>query len=77
MPTPTYTSPSTGWLCPVCGAVYAPWVASCLQCPKPKAPVVGSTVTTWASVCPVCLGSTAHPPSQGCRCDEYHAASHT
>jgi uncharacterized OB-fold protein len=22
-----------GWLCPTCGGVFAPWVATCLRCP--------------------------------------------
>ena len=25
---------STGWVCPVCGKVYAPWVAECNVCGK-------------------------------------------
>ncbi len=24
--------PSTGWVCPKCGKVYAPWVSECSQC---------------------------------------------
>ena len=33
--TPSFTEPKMGWVCPVCRAVYAPFVASCLRCPDP------------------------------------------
>lgn len=63
------TQPATGWLCPVCGAVYAPWVASCLQCPKTA---VTFRVTEPPRVCPVCLGDPLLPPPTNCNCGGYH-----
>ena len=49
------TQPAQGWVCPVCRAVYAPWVASCLQCPKAETPSLGMVEA--GDVCPECSGS--------------------
>ena len=79
---PSTTQPAQGWVCPVCHAVYAPWVASCLQCPKPPVAEFASVSeftsfvkTVAGKLCPVCLGDVELPPRPSCRCDEHHSAS--
>ena len=39
---PTNPPGSMGWVCPKCGSVYAPWVATCFNCKQ----VVKYSVTT-------------------------------
>lgn len=46
---PTYTTPSYGWKCPCCGAVYSPMVTYCPRCtcsyPMPGFPGTGPVPT--------------------------------
>ena len=55
----------TGWICPKCGSVYAPFVAECRFCTG------GNTATrTYSSnssdQCPSCRGPREQPAMTGC-----------
>ena len=56
-----------GWVCPKCGRVNAPWVASCSCTDK----TVISTNYTWTNVPIACKGCSNHPSNGGsgiCNC---------
>lgn len=38
--------PATGWVCPICGAVYAFWVAECRYCVEAARARMLTTATT-------------------------------
>ena len=55
----------TGWICPKCGSVYAPFVAGCRVCNSPT--FVGTTTDTGPrNVCPGCGQDRSMPPLTGC-----------
>jgi hypothetical protein len=56
----------TGWVCPKCGSVYAPFVAECGVC---NGFVKMGTTTTFGSdtdLCPVCRQHRSAAPLTGC-----------
>jgi rubrerythrin len=56
----------TGWICPKCGSVYAPFVAECAVCNGFIK--TGTTVTHGAdtSICPACGQHRSASPLTGC-----------
>ena len=60
----------TGWECPKCGAVWAPFVAGCDRCNAPALTTVmsgGTTVTSGrTNICPHCQQSRLLPPTTAC-----------
>lgn len=38
---PTYQAPNTGWICPKCSVVHAPWVNQCHCASFPQGPNCG------------------------------------
>ena len=54
---------STGWQCPRCGRVYAPFVAECEKC---NASYYPASTGTYTDICPAC-GQPRHLPGlTGC-----------
>jgi len=56
----------TGWICPKCGSVYAPFVAECGVCNGIVK--MGTTVTygTDTDLCPACGQHRSASPLTGC-----------
>lgn len=55
----------TGWICPKCGSVYAPFVAECRFCTTGIG-LIETSATTMKSVCPGCGQDRSAPPLTGC-----------
>lgn len=58
----------TGWICPKCGSVYAPFVAECDMCNGRR---TGALTTTWTlgtatDLCPACGQHRSASPLTGC-----------
>lgn len=57
-----------GWICPKCGRVNAPWVATC-SCSQTQTKTIKSTWTT--NIPSYCMGCSNHPINGGsgiCHC---------
>jgi len=50
----------TGWECPRCGIVWAPFVQQC-TCSRPTQSVPTNNTGSSQTVCPVCGGHPSHP----------------
>ena len=55
----------TGWVCPKCGSVFAPFVAECRFFSGPQT-VVTYTGTNNTDVCPSCRGPREQVAMTGC-----------
>ena len=57
----------TGWECPKCGAVYAPFVEQCAQCGQQQTVTIGTTARDMSGgLCPGCGQERTAPPLTGC-----------
>jgi hypothetical protein len=60
---------NTGWQCPKCGRVYAPFVDECIACNAPPVTTTG----TYLDVCPNCQQPRHLPGLTGCPVGSHYA----